>query len=395
MRHAALAAALLLVAPAPAVVADGDVPAEAVVAVLPFEASDEPNRIVVDLGPEGRPLRVMLDTAAADSYFTPLAARAAGITVRALKGTPYRRETRLGRDLQFYVDTRSSDTGARTGWELGLLGGNFLREFVVEIDFAGRTVRLLDPKRYEVPASSGVAGEAVASIRTGARRPIAEIAIGGKPISVLLDTGAPANGILSGKVAAKLGIDVASLGPVADFLTVWGPMPVRRYEAADVEIAGFHFRDVPLFIAPNGWYNMAGEVGDSVIGFDLLSRFLVRIDYPRGRLWLRRTAENVAFYGLDYAPMRSAGALVAPWGRTFYVTDVLPDTPAARLGMRVGDTLLKESTGDAEPRSLAQILAAIAKGDPVRVARRVNDVWIDVDLPDDPLLAPVPESAAD
>ena len=40
-------------------------------------------------------------------------------------------------------------------------------------------------------------------------------------------------------------------------------------------------------VAPQGFYNQ-GFPGDSLIGYDLLAQFLVRIDYPRRRLWLRR-----------------------------------------------------------------------------------------------------------
>jgi predicted aspartyl protease len=394
MRKIALASALVLFC-ASAVHADVEVPADAVVATLPFRTSAEPNRISVDLGPEGRPLLVELDTGATHSVFTPLAARAAGVSVRALKDVPYRRETRTGRDLQFLVDTGSSDTGSRTGWEYGLLGGNFLQEFVVELDFAGRVMRLLDGKRFAVTESMAVAGAAVVPLRAGGTRPIVEIGVGGQKIPVLIDTGAQCPVVLSGKAAKKVGIDVDSLPPFGTVGTTVGPMPVRLFEAPDIEIGGFHFANVPVLVAPKGWYNLGGEANDSVIGYDLLSRFLVRIDYPNARLWLRRQSEQVVYFGVDYQSTRAAGVFLEPWQTDYYVTGVLPDTPAARLGLLAGDTLLKESAGNAEHRTLEEVLAAIRAGKPVRVARKMNDVWVDVDLPDDPLLHPGEASDAD
>jgi hypothetical protein len=117
-------------------------PPEAVIATLPFAASREPNRVMVDLAKEGaRPFVMMLDTGASDSVITPGMARELGVRVRKIKETPYRRATRLGRDLQFWVDTQSSDTSSRTGFEYGLLGGEFLDDYVLEIDFPGRTIR--------------------------------------------------------------------------------------------------------------------------------------------------------------------------------------------------------------------------------------------------------------
>lgn len=385
MRHAAFAfAAFLFVAIAAR--AETEVPADAVVATLPFLASDETNRIVVDLGPEGRPLKLMLDTGASHSVFTPLAARAAGVSVRTLKDTPYRHATRVGRDLQFWVDTSSSDTGSRTGWEYGLLGGNFLREFVVELDFASRVVRLLDPKRFEVTESMAVDGAVVVPIRAGGNRPVLEIAVGGATIPALIDTGAPWPVVLSGKAAKKVGIDVDALLPFGTMGTTVGPMPVRLYEAADFAIGGFQFANVPVLVAPKGWYNLAGEANDSVIGYDVLSRFKVRIDYPHDRLWLQRLSDRVPYLGVDYQSTRAVGVFIQPSQRNFYVTGVLPDTPASRLGIRPGDMLLNESAGDAQRRTLEEVLAAIRDGKPVRVARMMNEVWIDIDLPDDPAL---------
>ena len=174
-------------------------PSDAVVATLPFLADGEPNRIYVDLAPEGRaPFRLMLDTGASSSVFTPLAARAAGVSVRALKRTPYRHSTRLGRDLQFQVDTRFSDTGARTGWEYGLLGANFLDKYVLELDFAAGTVRFLDPEKYAVSEQTTDAAEAIVPMKLISGRPLIEIGVGGRPIEVMLDTGCPVTAVLSG-----------------------------------------------------------------------------------------------------------------------------------------------------------------------------------------------------
>ncbi len=131
--HRVAAVALLSLLATPSSIAS-EPTLESVLADLPFLESHEANRIYVDLAPAGhaRPFRLLLDTGAAFSVLTPRFARAMGVHVRRLKHDPYRRKTRLDRDLLFYVDTRRSDTASRTGWEYGLLGGNFLAEYVVE-----------------------------------------------------------------------------------------------------------------------------------------------------------------------------------------------------------------------------------------------------------------------
>jgi predicted aspartyl protease len=353
--------------------------AEAVIAELPFEASEEPNRIFVDLAPEGhRPLVMLLDTGASFSVFTPRAARAAGVSVRPHKSSPYRRATRLGRDLQFYVDTSSSDTGSMTGCEYGLLGGNFLERYVVELDFRGRRVRFLDPKTYRVPAALGAPGEVVTPIRIVGRRVSVEIEMNGRSVGVMLDTGTPSPLILSGKAAEKLGIDVESAPHFGVYGTVLGPMSVKLQETESFRFASFEFDRMPVLIAPRGWYNQGGNT-DSVIGYDTLSHFTIRIDYPRQRMWLRREDSRVTFDGIDYAAIRETGVLVRPLSDSYAVTGVLPDTPASRLELRPGD-VLTQPLGEQRP-SLEQTMNRIVRGEEILVSRRgENDVWVDVAL---------------
>jgi predicted aspartyl protease len=354
----------------------GDVPEDAVVAKLPFLAVAEPNRIFVDLAPEGSPpLQLMLDTGAADSVFTPLAARRAGIPVRRNKQSPYRRETLAGRDLQFWVDTSTSDTGSKTGWEYGVLGGGFLAKYVVEFDFTTRNVRLLDPKRFSVPASAQEPEHFVGKIGASTR-PVLDIEIDGHPLRVLVDTGCPNPVVLSGKAARAAGIDVDALPEFGTAMTMMGPMPLRFFEASELKIGPFVFRNVPVEVAPKGWYGMAGETNDSVIGYDLISRFLVRIDYPEKRIWLRRESDAVSYLGVDYAMTRASGAFLSPWPGLYRVDAVLPGTPAARLGLRMGD-LVEKRPGAKTPEA---VLQSIRAGEALKVMREEDGVMADVHL---------------
>jgi hypothetical protein len=272
-------------------------PPGAVLATLPFLDSEESNRVYVDLAPESarRRLRFLLDTGATDSVVTPLAARAMGVRVRRIKPDPYRRRTLLGRDVLFHVDTSSSDTGSKTGWEYGLLGGSFLAEYVVEIDFEARRVRLLDADRYRVPESVDHPHEAVLPLNVVANRPGFEVVVNGRPLEVLLDTGAPLGLMLSGRLAREG--DVTS-SEVEGFSMggVLGAVAAELGEARSLRVGHFLFERYPVAVAPHGFFNQ-GLPGDSIAGFDLLAQFLVRIDYPRARLWLRRRTDWAVTWG--------------------------------------------------------------------------------------------------
>jgi len=353
-----------------------DPPPEAVVAELPF-LGDEPNRVYIDLAPKGssRPFRLMLDTGATETVMTPRVARALGVKVRRLKRDPYRRKTLLGRDLLFYIDTRRSDTASRTGWEYGLLGGGFMKDYVVEIDFPARRVRFLDRKRFEIPESVDGPGEAVLPLTIVSNRPGLEVEINGKRRTLLLDTGAPLPLLLSGEIAD--GSSVASR-PIPGFQAA-GTMGKAETELGVVKhlrIGPFDFEQVPAVVAPKGWYNI-GFPGDSVLGYDVLAQFVVRIDYPRGRLWLRQVAESrVTWLGQPWSEVERVGAhLSATESKDAYRVELLlPGGIADRRGLRTGDVL---PTSD----PVSELAARIEVGAPLSLIRPGRKLDHPIELP--------------
>ena len=374
--------AFLLVAPAPSAQAAGapEPPPEAVVGVLPFQAGEEANRVLVDLAQEGsEPFVMLLDTGASASVVSPLMARKLGVMVRRNKQSPYRRATRLGRDVQFWIDTRSTDSGSKTGYEYGLLGGDFLSEYVVEIDFPARRVRLLDSKRYRVPEQSDAADEQVVSFDLVGQRILVPVELNGKSVDVLLDTGAPDNLILSGQAARRVGIDVDALPDFGKGSLLLGPMSLRFYEAPTLRLASFDFDPVPVLVAPRGLYNLAPN--DSLIGYDLLSQFVVRIDYPRHRLWLKRSGDRrVTYLGVDYAATKKLGVYLVPHAGALWVSRVSEGGPAAAFGLRVGDAIVPPA-GE-RPLPSGEVLRRIEAREDLTVARQQGDVWVDHALPE-------------
>jgi predicted aspartyl protease len=380
VRVAPALAALLAAAPALAEPAP-EPPPEAVVGVLPFEKSDEPNRVMVNLAPEGgRPFVMLLDTGASDSVMTPLMARQLGVRVRKQKSDPYRRSTRLGSDLRFWIDTRRSDTGSATGWEYGLLGAEFLNDFVLEIDFAGRSVRFLDPQQYQVPDRVDAGDERVVPVQMTSSRPLVPVELNGRHVHVLLDTGDPGPGVISGKLAREVGVDVGALPEFGSVGTVVGAMQARLHEEKSFGFAGFALGEVPLLVAPKGWYNQTGP-NDSTVGYDVLSQFVIRIDYPRKRLWLKRATQGpVTFVGADYGLARRTGAFMRGVRGGWEVFAVVPDSPAEKLGVRVGDVIVSPAGASAPPAD--EVLRRILAGEELQVARRRGELWVDTVLPE-------------
>lgn len=378
--RAALAlASLWLSAPAGAVTPEAELPANAIIADLPFLDTPERNRVFIDLAPAGsRPFRLLLDTGATDTVLTPRYARELGVTVRRHTDRPSERETSLGRSLQFWIDTDSSDSASRTGWEYGLLGGQFLAEYVLDIDFAARRVRFLDPQRFKVPESVSAEDEAVLPLKIASNRPHVNLEVDGKTVDVLLDTGSPFSLLLSGASAKRAGYEwqpIARLGVHG----VLGPIESYLCEAKSLALGRFEFAPAPLVVAPKGAYNQGGNT-DSALGYEALAHFHMRIDYPRKRLWLRRTSvEPLAYFGMPWAAVRRTGLLATLGEQGILVDAVLPGTPAEKLGIVPGDAIALAGDGDAKARMTA-LFARIERGERVSVVRDVNGVLEDTEL---------------
>jgi predicted aspartyl protease len=381
-RHPVARFALALVVLAAAPARGGEPPADAVLAELPFLDAPESNRIYVDLAPADseRRLEMLLDTGANWSVLSPNAAREIGVSVRRDKNDPYRRKTLLGRDLQFFVDTRSSDTGTRMGWDFRLLGGNYLEEYVVELDFAGRRVRLIDPKRWQVPETVP-AGEAVLPLQIVASRPHVELAVNGARVSVLVDTGAPSGLYLAGPVADAAGLEPREVPGLAGEMML-GPMQLRLAEVHRLTLGGIELEHVPAFVAPRGAYNQAGK-DDSLLGYDVLAEHTVRLDYPHRRMWLRpRPDARRTLVGGDWQAYRSEGVLLVPQRGGLEVALLEAESAAARRGLRAGDHL-------PAGRDAAAFLADLRAGKELVVVRDVDGVGVDTVL--EAVAAPAPE----
>ncbi|MEN8181247.1 MAG: S1C family serine protease [Myxococcota bacterium] len=145
-------------------------------------------------------------------------------------------------------------------------------------------------------------------------------------------------------------------------------------------MGGFELGTVALLVAPKGWYNQAGP-NDSVIGYDVLAPFVIRIDYRKRRLWLKRIdAGPIRFEGSDYQLAKQTGAYVVPVNGGWAVWAVVPDSAAVRLGVRVGDVVVSSEGVEAPPAD--EVLRRILEGKELQVARKQGELWVDTVLPE-------------
>jgi hypothetical protein len=196
-------------------------------------------------------------------------------------------------------------------------------------------------------------------------------------VPVLLDTGLPWSLLLARTAAGRLGVTGRPLAGLAG-QGVYGPLELTFAELPSLAIGSLY--DVPATVSARGFFNVAGA-SDCAVGIDVLSQFLVRIDYAHKRLWLRRRKDaSMTFFGADYARGRRSGALVFPDPEGLRVAFVLPGGAAERLGLRPGDRAARVVT-EPEAAFVERFLSAVAAGGPVRVLSGDGGTAKDLTLP--------------
>lgn len=234
---AALAAALILAAAVSASAQDGMPYADAT-ARLAGRARDTTvttrfNRghPYVETYVEGKgPYSFVLDTGASFSVVLPAVAKSLGLKERKVKGTKFT-----------YVEAALRVPGAEADRHrlytfvgrlpgvgvVGLLGHDFLRQFVVEVDYSRPAVVLHDPRQFRAPAA-GDAGWGVLTLRVEKNSPVVPVRLnflggGSAEFTALIDTGAnynlmltpEAKGTVGERLVTSAALDGLALSPVA------------------------------------------------------------------------------------------------------------------------------------------------------------------------------------
>jgi predicted aspartyl protease len=267
-----------------------------VLADLPMINSGDGADVLVDLAPPGsRSLPLQLDTGATHTVLSTDYARALGISVRRIKSDAYRRPTVTGDPLRFWITAQGGGTDSRH-FDYALLGGEYLRSYVLDLDFTRRRVRLLDPAVHDLTRAGGrLPGERLIPIEIRGKWVFAELGLGNGSVWGLVDTGAQSHISITEEKAAQLGIRIDPNAERRHFLNVFGSSVDFRQPLAEARLGGIAVRDTWVEISSRSESSvrvMRWLPDETIIGLLVLQRFRVRIDYPHGAMGLTPIGED-------------------------------------------------------------------------------------------------------
>lgn len=239
----------------------------------------------------------------------------------------------------------------------GILGSEFIKQFVVEVDYQARVLKLYDKDKF---VYSGP-GESIPITLSSAGHPIIEAeltTIGGAPVmgKFVFDIGSGGALALYSPFVRKQNL----LGPNLQTIKAigvggaGGEVTARIGRVNQLKIGRYTIsRPITLFAEDKtGAFADAALVGN--IGQQIAGKFRLLLDYSHQRI----VFEPNSSYSKSFDRAFSGLALVAEGKdyRTFRVTDLLENSPSTEAGLQIDDVITAIDGKAATDLSLTRIL---------------------------------------
>lgn len=263
----------------------------------------------------------------------------------------------------------------------GIIGGEFIKQFVVEIDYPAHVLRFHDKERFTYAGP----GESIPMRLNSGGHPVieADITVAGRPAvkgKFVVDIGSGGSLALHAPFVAQEHL------PLPDQKTIraisgggtGGRVTGRLGRIAELRIGKFQIADTPTLFSEDKSGAFASREMQGNIGAQILSKFKVFLDYARDRIIIEPNASLK-----DLIAPASSGLRVLAEGadyKTFRVEDLLENSPATEAGLQVGDLLLSVDGHPASELTLSSLHETFEKPGSHKITARRGEQTLQITL---------------
>ena len=239
----------------------------------------------------------------------------------------------------------------------GLVGIDLFTKYVVEVDYMDKKIRLYKPQTFTYSGS----GESIPlALRDGHFFVSAKVEMPkGAQLTgeFLIDTGGYAvPAVLTTPFAQSNNLPAPTQKTIFDrsMSGLGGETKVLISRATSFTLGSSVMRAPLIYMSQDKGGALSSSEYDGLIGTEVLRRFKVIFDYTRRRLILERNLhyDEPIDYDMSGISFRAYGNDF----KTFRIYQVLEDSPAAKVGLRVGDVLASIDDVPAARLTLEQIV---------------------------------------
>lgn len=218
----------------------------------------------------------------------------------------------------------------------GIIGSNFFRFFSVALDFKNKQITLSKSGAtlahhhytFQIPFTL--------DIKNGFAPKISCIIDDDIKTKAIIDTGTPCTSLSLALVKKtqefKSGHAIKAIGSMS------GGLAGQSKEDYILRVNRLHIGDMQLTNIPLSSHSRDND--EMLIGDDFLSKYLVTLDYPSGKMYLLSNGEslekNPLMYGIGLKKLKGKTILSGIW----------PNSSAPKSGIRVGDEIIKINSID-------------------------------------------------
>jgi hypothetical protein len=262
----------------------------------------------------------------------------------------------------------------------GIIGGEFIRRFVIEIDYQARSLKLHDPGEFRYTGS----GETLPLELDANNHPeiTAKVTpLDGKPIErkFLFDIGSGGALVLhSPFVREHALLDNLTTIPVIGAAGAGGKVAGFVGRVSRLQIGRFTMeRPITMFSQDRaGAFANAARAGN--IGARIAMRFRVFLDYGRRQMILEPTPTLGDPFDRAFSGM--AIRTGPPDYRTFKIAELLPQGPAKDAGIQVGDVITSVDGVPADKLTLTTLNEMFEKTNTYEIVLRRGEQLVTVKL---------------